>query len=99
MIDRMLEINSHYGGDEDTELTNDEGNNSYQPFNETEDGNGGDINIQDVMPPRQKKTLLAQFIPTSGDYNALTSVFMDNLANFALMVELLVFVFGMPRVS
>ncbi|KAM9989880.1 hypothetical protein ACTFIY_005911 [Dictyostelium cf. discoideum] len=94
----MLEINSHYGsGDEDTELNNDEGNNSYQPFNETEDGNGGDINIQDVMPPRQKKTLLTQFIPTSGDYNALTSVFMDNLANFALMVELLVFVFGMPR--
>ncbi|KAN0032196.1 hypothetical protein ACTFIV_006073 [Dictyostelium citrinum] len=91
----MLEINNHYG-DDDTELNNAEGNNAYQPFNETEDG--GDINIQDVMmAPREKKTILAQFIPTSGDYNALTSVFMDNLANFALMVELLVFVFGMPR--
>ncbi|KAN0050128.1 hypothetical protein ACTA71_003231 [Dictyostelium dimigraforme] len=93
----MLEINNNHYND-DMEMNGVGGNNAYQPFNETEDGNGGDINIQDVMmAPREKKTLLQQFIPSSGDYNALTSVFMDNLANFALMVELLVFAFGMPR--
>ncbi|KAK5582450.1 hypothetical protein RB653_004035 [Dictyostelium firmibasis] len=91
----MLEINYNHYNSSDMEMNNTDDNNAYQPFNETVDG--GDINIEDVMTPREKKSILSQFIPTAGDYNALTSVFMDNLANFALMVEILVFGFGMPR--
>ncbi|GAM18011.1 hypothetical protein SAMD00019534_011860 [Acytostelium subglobosum LB1] len=37
-----------------------------------------------------------QIVPTSGDINAMFSVFLDNLANLATMHAILVYNFGMP---
>eukprot|EP01133_Synstelium_polycarpum_P014929 gene14929-17653_t len=41
-------------------------------------------------------TFRNQMIPTSGDVNALFSVLLDNLANIASLVAILVYSFGMP---
>eukprot|EP01132_Coremiostelium_polycephalum_P003833 gene3833-4776_t len=61
------------------------------------------FNMQDVGlldgTPRSKtwgSSIKHQMIPTSGDVNALFSVLLDNLANIASLVGILVFAFGMP---
>ncbi|EGC28709.1 hypothetical protein DICPUDRAFT_51698 [Dictyostelium purpureum] len=43
-----------------------------------------------------KKTIKSQITPTSGDINAVFSVTLDNLANFASLSGILIFGFGMP---
>ncbi|EGG20465.1 hypothetical protein DFA_04236 [Cavenderia fasciculata] len=53
------------------------------------------ISLLDSPKKPWSHTLKDQMVPTSGDVNALFSVLLDNLANIASMVSILV-AFGMP---